>query len=51
MVAPVRLVIISSASWDGVLPCLKYEVSQLLNASVDVLATVKVEFSAQSVFL
>ena len=34
MVAPVRLVVLSSASGDGLLCCLKYAVSQLLDTGV-----------------
>ena len=44
MVTPVRLVVLSSASEDSLLCCLKYAVSQLLDTGV-----VSVKFSAQHV--
>ena len=40
MVAPVTLVVLSSASGDGLLCCLKYAVSQLLDTGVDPIAVV-----------
>ena len=49
MVAPVRLVVFSSASGDGLLCCLEYAVRQLLDTGVDVLTVVSVKFSAQHV--
>ena len=47
MVTPVRLVVLSSASGDGLFCCLEYAVRQLLDTGVDVLAVVSVKFSAQ----
>ena len=49
VIAPVWLAVLCSASGDGLLCCLKYAVSQLLDAGVDVLAVVRVKFSAQHV--
>ena len=49
MVTPVRLVVLSSASGGGLLCCLKYAVSQLLETGVEVLAVVSVKFLAQHV--
>ena len=49
MVAPVRLVVLSSDSGDGLLCCLEYAVRQLLNTGVNVLTVVSVKFSAQHV--
>ena len=49
MVTPVRLVVLLSASGDGLLYCLKYAVSQLLDIGMYVLAVVSVKFSAQHV--
>ena len=49
MVTPVRLAVLSSSSGDGLLCCLKYAFSQLLDTGVDVLAVVSVKFFAQHV--
>ena len=49
MAAPVRLVVLSTASGDGLLCCLEYAVSQLLDTGVDVPTVVSVKFSAQQV--
>ena len=49
MVTPVRLVVLPSASGDGLLCCVKYAVSQLLDIGTDVLAVVIVKFSAQHI--
>ena len=49
MDAPVRLVVLLSASEDGLLRCLKYAISQLLDTGVDVLAVISVKFSAQHI--
>ena len=49
MVAPVRLVVLSSASGDGLLCCLEYAVRQRLDTGVDVLTVVSIKFSPQNV--
>ena len=49
MVAPIRLIVLPSASGNGLLCSLKNAVSQLLDTGVDVLAVIKVKFSAQHV--
>ena len=49
MAAPVRLVVLSSASGDGLLCCLEYAVCQLLDTGVDVLTVASVKFSAHYV--
>ena len=46
MVIPVRFVVFPSASGDGLLCCLKYAASQLLDTGIDVLAVVSVKFPA-----
>ena len=48
-VALVRLEVLSSASWNGLLCCLKCAVSQLLHTGVDAFVVVSVKFHAQHV--
>ena len=49
VVVPVRPVVLSSVSWDGLLRCLKYAVGQLLDSGVDDIAVVRMNFSAENV--